>query len=267
MAVPKPDSMSQGAWDYLLKFTRNHEAPVLHMYNNKKMPTDKQDVTFGIGVQINSPQAALGYRKYFVDKGGNPASDAAITADWDVVSKILRKGLSVKEYEDATQCRVSESSVLELMASKLSGNLSKNLQIRPQLATFVSMPAQAKIALASYFYGHVLPPLMGAATDKWDFYEAGVQSHLDGMSGRKFKAHVTLFQNASQIVAQQLDYAQVPTKLDLPEIVPESVDKETAKARGLVASTSLKTARIILPLILNPLQIPALLPFDFGNKL
>lgn len=270
MAVSAPSQMSKDAWEYLLKFTFNHEAPVYHMYNNRKSLADKQDVTFGVGVLINSPQAALGYKKYFFDKGGSPASDGAITDDWDKVSKILRTGLSVQEYENATQCRVKTDGVYDLMALKLKEALAANIKLKPQLSTFVCMPAQAQIALASYFYGHILPPMMGAAIDNWDFYEAGVQSHLKGMSERKYKAHVTLFENAAQIVAQVLEYSQVPSKLDPPELIPPTADKATAKAQGLAMSSTYKAAKIILPYLLNPLFIPGIIgqpQMGLGDKL
>ncbi len=34
--MAKPANMKQSTWEYLLKFTSNHEGVVLHMYNNKR---------------------------------------------------------------------------------------------------------------------------------------------------------------------------------------------------------------------------------------
>ena len=58
MATPKPDSMTQLAWDYLLRFTIAHEAMVLHMYNNRASETANQDVTCGIGVLLANRDTA-----------------------------------------------------------------------------------------------------------------------------------------------------------------------------------------------------------------
>lgn len=255
MAVAKPAAMTQEGWDYLLKFTSIHEHPVPHMYNNKQSEGAKQDVSFGIGIYLSSPQAALGYKKYF-KVGGSQASDGQITADWEAASKILRKGASVAEYAAACVCRVSNDDMADLMAEKLRSNLEANLKIKPQLSTFLSYPVQAQIACASYFYGHILPPKMGNCVDNWDFYQAGVESHLNGMSGRKYKAHVTLFQNAAQIVAQGLDYKLLPNGFDPPDMIAETVSKESAKATGLAMATGLKVARAMLPFALSPLFIP-----------
>ena len=69
MATPKPDYMSQQAWDYLLKFTVAHEGKVLHMYNNRTSETAKQDVTCGIGILLIDRDTATGpdYKYMFFD--------------------------------------------------------------------------------------------------------------------------------------------------------------------------------------------------------
>lgn len=250
MAVTKPTALSQKGWDYVKKFTTDHEYPVFHFYNNKQTENAKQDITFGIGVFVPSPEASLQYKANFHHKTTNlPATDEQMKADWEIAGKILRKGNNLAEYGEKCQLRVKKDYVYELMAKKLKDAFERNLNRSAELSTFLSYPEQAQVACASYFYGRALSasPLMALALDRWDFREAGVQSNLRGMSQRKFKAHSILFENAAQIVGQGLDYSLLPTKTEPPEALPKTVDDAEAATQGLVISTSLKVARMINP--------------------
>jgi hypothetical protein len=95
------------------------------------------------------------------------------------------------------------------------------------LETFISMPSQAQVACASYFYGWSLAkaPNFRQALLNLDFTRAAKESSLAGAAAAKNKGHERLFLNAASIwdaVANgwEGDLFQVlPQKVTPPEIM------------------------------------------------
>lgn len=213
MSVPKPDYLSQQAWDYLLTFTKAHEAAVLHMYNNRASEADKQDVTCGIGILLIDRDTATGndYKTMFFDPATQlPASDEQLRADWDAASKLLRRSWPNANlestpagdgYADVCKMRMHPEAVADKMASVLKSKLKSELEHWLPVETFISMPSQAQIACMSYFYGRSLAgaPLLRQALLDLDFNRAARESHLNGAAAAKNKGHERLFLNAASI--------------------------------------------------------------------
>jgi hypothetical protein len=225
MAVAKPVGMNQDAWDYLLRFTKDHEHPVLHMYNNRKSEADKQDVTCGIGFQLPSPEAAVSrYKDLFFDPATDqPASDEQIKADWTAASKILRTQLAVSEYATACKLRMRVDKVFDKMGELLKGALATTLTTHPTVGgRFWEFPDQAQVACISLFYGYALAkmPLFKGCLEIGDFCGASGQSSLSGASSLKNNAHKILLQNACTIVECELEFDILPLKTNPPDIVP-----------------------------------------------
>jgi hypothetical protein len=112
-----------------------------------------------------------------------------------------------------------------VLKSKLKTELDGGVGL--PLATFNSMPWQAQVACASYFYGWSLakaPNLRQALLDL-DFEKAAKVSNLAGAAPAKNKAHERLFLNAASIkdaVAHGWEadlYQVLPQKVNPPEIM------------------------------------------------
>jgi hypothetical protein len=232
MAVIKPDQMEQKTWDYLLKLTKRHEWPVLHMYNNKASPDAAQDVTCGIGfANMPTKEASLQYIDMFYDKDTDlPATREQMMADWVTASQILRtfgKSNNLEStpqgdgYADQCQLRMRPEKVYDKMAEILKARLNKSLQVS-NLWNFSNYPATAQVACASFWYGFLAQcaPNMCRALAVFDFDEAGKQSYLKGISTRKLLAHRALFWNAARLNEQNLDFGWLPFQVDPPEILP-----------------------------------------------
>jgi hypothetical protein len=239
MAIPKPDCMTQQAWDYLLRFTTAHEAAVYHMYNNRATEAAKQDVTCGIGILlINRDTATLpDYKTMFFDPATTlPATDEQLRADWDEASKLLRRywpNANLEStpagdgYADVCKMRMYPQAVIDKAALILKSKLKSELDSSLPVATFTSMPAQAQIACASYFYGWSLTraPNFKKALLDLDFNRAAKESNLSGAAPKKNKAHERLFLNAASIadaVANGFErdaYQVIPQNVDPPEIM------------------------------------------------
>lgn len=239
MATPKPDYMTQQAWDYLLQFTVAHEAMVLHMYNNRASEAAKQDVTCGIGILLINRDTATGadYKSMFYDPATRlQATDEQLRADWDAASKLLRRyypnanlesTAAGDGYADVCKMRMYPEAVIDKMAAVLKSKLKSELDNWLPLETFISMPSQAQVACASYFYGWSLgkAPNFRQALLDLDFNRAAKESHLAGAAPAKNKAHERLFLNAASIwdaVANgwEGDLFQVlPQKVNPPEIM------------------------------------------------
>jgi len=239
MATPKPDCMTQQAWDYLLTFTSAHEGKVLHMYNNRASETDKQDVTCGIGILLISRETATGpdYKYMFYDPATKlGASEDQLRADWDEASKLLRRYWPDPNlestpagdgYANVCKMRMYEDPVVDKAAAVLKSKLKSELDNWLPLATFTSMPAQAQVACASYFYGWSLakaPNFRQALIDR-DFNRAAKESKLTGAAAKKNKAHERLFLNAASIAEAVTNgfeaeiYQVIPQNVNPPEIM------------------------------------------------
>jgi hypothetical protein len=234
MAIPKPDYMTQQAWDYLLRFTTAHEAMVLHMYNNRASEAAKQDVTCGIGILLINRDTATGsdYKTMFFDPATTlPATDEQLRADWDAASKLLRRYWpngnlestpAGDGYADVCKMRMYPQAVIDKAALVLKSKLKSELDTSLPLATFISMPSQAQIACASYFYGWSLAraPNFKKALLDLDFSRAAKESSLSGAAPKKNKAHERLFLNAASIA----DAVANGWEGDLYQVIPQNVD-------------------------------------------
>jgi hypothetical protein len=231
MAVLPPPQMSADAWDYLLRFTLEHEWMVLHMYNNKATEDAKQDVTCGIGHLLSSPEAAVAAKGLFYDPAtGQTPSDQQMRDDWLAASRILRTRSNLEtDYANACKMRMSRDKAIDDMAGVLKSKLKSSLGACPELASFSEMPAQAQVGAASYNYGYLIQVTVHfrAALGDWDFDEAAKQSFLRGISSRKLLGHRTLFWNAARIVEQRLDYGLLPQSVNPPELIPWQAWSET----------------------------------------
>ena len=233
--------MAQKAWDYLLQFTVAHEGMVLHMYNNRATEAAKQDVTCGIGILLINRDTATGpdYKSMFFDPVTNvQATDEQLRADWDAASKLLRRYYPEANlestaagdgYADVCKMRMYREAAIDKAAAVLKSKLKTELDggVGLPLATFNSMPWQAQVACASYFYGWSLakaPNLRQALLDL-DFEKAAKASNLVGAAPAKNKAHERLFLNAASIkdaVAHGWErdlYQVLPQKVNPPEIM------------------------------------------------
>jgi hypothetical protein len=239
MPTPKPDGMTQLAWDYLLRFTIAHEAMVLHMYNNRASETSNQDVTCGIGVLLANRDTATkpDYKPMFFDPATKlQPTDEQLRADWDAASKLLRRyspdpnleNTSAGDgYADVCKMRMDRDAVIDKMASVLKMKLKWELATWLPQETFTSMPSQAQVACVSYFYGWSLakaPNLRKALLDL-DFTRAAKESRLSGAAELKNKGHERLFLNAASIKdavahGREAELFQVlPQAVNPPEIV------------------------------------------------
>jgi len=240
MSTPKPDYMTQQAWDYLLRFTTTHEAMVLHMYNNRASEAAKQDVTCGIGLLLIDRDTATGpdYKSMFFDPATKlQATDEQLRADWDAASNLLRRyypdanlesTAAGDGYADVCKMRMDRQAVIDKTASVLKSKLRSELDHWLPLETFISMPSQAQIACVSYFYGWSLAkaPIFRQALIDLDFNRAAQASNLAGASPAKNKAHERLFLNAASIsdaVANGWDgdnlYEVIPQNVNPPELM------------------------------------------------
>jgi hypothetical protein len=234
MATPKSDYMTQQAWDYLLRFTSAHEATVLHMYNNRASEADKQDVTCGIGILLISRETATGpdYKSMFYDPATKlGASEDQLRADWDAAAKLLRRyypdanlesTAAGDGYADVCKMRMYQDAVIDKAAAVLKSKLKSELDNWLPLATFTSMPAQAQVACASYFYGWSLakaPNFRQALIDR-DFNRAAKESKLAGAAPAKNKAHERLFLNAASIA----DAVANGYEADIYQVIPQNVN-------------------------------------------
>jgi hypothetical protein len=234
MAIPKPDYMTQQAWDYLVRFTAFHEAKVLHMYNNRASEAAKQDVTCGIGLLLINRDTATGpdYKYMFFDPATtHPATDEQLRADWDAASTLLRRywpNANLEStpagdgYADVCKMRMYEQPVIDKAALVLKSKLKSELDSRLPPETFKSMPSQAQIACVSYFYGRSLlvSPNLKQALNDLDFNRAAKESNLVGAAARKNKAHERLFSNAASIK----DAVANGWERDLYQVIPQNVD-------------------------------------------
>jgi hypothetical protein len=207
--------MSQPAWDYLLRFTKEHEGAALFMYSNRPLKTDKRDVTCGIGFRIETPdQAATTFRPLFrVKATGQVPSDPQMRAEFGRVDGIPRTATNLfTDYRDASEFAMDEAATWEymqgLMRAKFEGQ--RGLAGAGFLARFKDMPAQAQIALVSYNYGWSIeqsPNLRRILNaDPMDFAGAMdqvVQAKDNPELKAKNTAHQTLMWNAAQIVRQK----------------------------------------------------------------
>jgi hypothetical protein len=213
MSTPKPDYMTQQAWDYLLRFTVTHEGMVLHMYNNRTSEAAKQDVTCGIGILLIDRDAATGsdYKPMFFDPATQlPATEDQLRDDWDAALNLLRRywpnanlesTAAGDGYADVCKMRMYPQAVMDKAASVLKSKLKWELDHWLPLEAFISMPSQAQIACVSYFYGWSLAkaPLFRQALIDLNFDRAAKASNLSGASPAKNKAHERLFLNAASI--------------------------------------------------------------------
>ena len=97
--------------------------------------------------------------------------------------------------------RMHRDAVIDKMAAVLKVKLKSELENWLPLETFISMPSQAQVACASYFYGWSLAkaPNFRQALLNLDFTRAAKESNLAGAAAAKNKGHERLFLNAASI--------------------------------------------------------------------
>jgi hypothetical protein len=227
--MAKPANMKQSTWEYLLKFTSNHEGVVLHMYNNKRAAGENNDVTCGIGfANMPNKESSLQYLDMFYDKDtGQPATREQLMKDWETAANLLRTPGNLEStpdgqgYADKCQLRMWPEKVQGKKEEILNQKLTSSLLVS-DLWNFWDYPAVAQVACASFFYGWAAQqaPLMCKALQAFDFDEAGKQSYLTGLSPEKLLAHRVLFWNAARIYEQNLDNGWLPQKTKPPELLP-----------------------------------------------
>jgi hypothetical protein len=239
--LPPPPGMKQAAWEYLVRFTTEHEWPVLHMYNNKRSEGDRQDVTCGIGILLTSRDSACQpeIKAMFRNKNtGQPATDDELRADWDTASNILRTGNNLehtadnKGYGDQCQLVMDATLVGEYSQKVLQRKLAdvRKPGACQELNGFAQMPAQAQVAIASFNYGYLVTVTKNfrAALGDWDFDRAARESFLKGLAPQKLLGHRTLFWNAARIVEQSLDFDQLPAGVNpVGPLIPWAPWEET----------------------------------------
>ncbi len=235
--------MKQLTWDYVMRFTGDHEGLVLHMYNNKNGGTiTDNDVTCGIGIRLPSEESACApeIKKMFRNKKTNlPATDDELKQDWKTTSGILRTGnvvdKKIMQYYEKCALFMDEALALDRAAETMASRLADTRKpgVCDDLDAFARMPAQAQIAITSFNYGYYVykTRFLRAAVGQWDFDEAARQVWLGKFDAdkkawvstkalRKTTAERTLFWNAARIYEQGLDFDQVPLGLDPPALIP-----------------------------------------------
>ncbi len=238
MAVAPPQDMSPPGWEYLLRFTKEHEGPAFFMYNNWPLKTDKQDVTCGIGFRLENREIAGGdtIRNLFrVKATGVVPSGDLMKAEFDRVALIPRTATNLySAYRDTSDYAMDEDATWEHMRALMRGKFEGQRGVASAgfLAHFKEMPAQAQIALVSYNYGWSIeksPSLCRILNaDPMDFLGAMaqvVQAKDNPELAAKNLAHQTLMWNAAQIVKRKgtpdaPDWNQIPDGYKPPARMP-----------------------------------------------
>ncbi|HYM75016.1 MAG TPA: hypothetical protein VE377_03475 [Candidatus Dormibacteraeota bacterium] len=216
--VSCPDKIRQSAWVYVQGFTKEHEACVLNMYNNRtpdKPNIDKnQDVTCGIGFQITRTSVlSSAIRRMFYDPATNAApTDTQLSADWQAAADLARQG-NLPEYSKVCHLRMYQQMVYEYMALVLKDKLGNLLKMWPAVfGNIDQFPAAAQAFCMSFAYGR-LPidfPKMRAAIQVQDWKGTADQCHVHGMSAKKNLAHKNLLLFAQSVVDDKKNYDSVP---------------------------------------------------------
>jgi hypothetical protein len=204
--------MSQSTWDYLLRFTKEHEGRAFFMYNNRPLKTDKQDITCGIGFRIETAEVgATTFRPLFrVKATGLVPSEPQMRAEFHRVDGIPRTATNLfTDYADASAYAMDEAATWEFMRGLMRSKFEAQRSAAGGefLTHFKDMPAQAQIALVSYNYGWSIersPKLCRILNaDHLDFLGAMdqvLQAKDNPELAPKNTAHQTLMWNAAQIV-------------------------------------------------------------------
>lgn len=234
----KPVKLAQTTWDYLLKFTLEHEGVVTHMYHNYPKGSSYPDVSCGVGFLLQGEaktgdpamktptQATIDrWLPYFKNQDGSAATSELFTADWEEAYKVKRAtnpvNNEVKEFADKCQLRMVQDKIKPKMAEILVYQ-KLNLEIAgAHLANvdYWSLPAVAQVAIASIAYGFSLkkmPSFCQALNDK-DFYRAASESRLSNMSDIKNNDHRLLLLDADYLTRKRADdpaaFTYLPPKL------------------------------------------------------
>jgi hypothetical protein len=209
MAVAKSPLLDQPSWDYLLKFTLQHEAMVLHMYNNKRQASEQNDVSCGIGVSLTSAAKACQPKYsdlFYSGAPGQAPTPQELTADWNAAANLLRTDSNLEHtpdgrgYADVCHLRMYRDKVVDWMANTLKDNLQ--IEVTRHLPqAFPGFPTQAKIAVASFIYGLSLSaaPFLKIALRANDFRTAAQQCVISRWAKTKNRNHSQLFLNAASI--------------------------------------------------------------------
>ena len=192
MATEKPDYMTQPAWDYLLQFTVAHEERRCTCTTiappgprSRMLPAASEFLLISRGTATGPD-----YKFMFYDPATKvQPTDELLRADWDAASKLLRRyypNANLENtpagdgYADVCKMRMHREAVIDKMAAVLKVKLKSELENWLPLETFISMPSQAQVACASYFYGWSLAkaPNFRQALLNLDFTRAAKESNL-----------------------------------------------------------------------------------------
>jgi hypothetical protein len=218
-ALSCPEKIRVTAWQYLQGFTKEHECPVMNMYNNR--PPDEpniganQDVTCGIGFRLATIEDVWRpeIRCMFYDPATNsPATKEQLEADW-VQAANLARDCNLEEYSKVCRTRMHPEMVDQYMSQMLKQKLADLLKFYPKVFGNINQfPAAAQVFCISFAYAH-MPidfPMMRAAIQLQDWKGAAAECHVVGLSARKDEAHKNLLLFAQRIVDQRGNYDSVP---------------------------------------------------------
>jgi hypothetical protein len=223
--------MKQATWEYLLRFTADHEVKVYHMYNNKASAAAPQDVTCGIGFFLPTKESACDaeIKALFINKTTRqPAGDAELMKDWETASNILRVWGNAPnletEYTEKCQLVMDQDKTWTHMQTGMKRRLAhvRRPGACQGLDDFAKMPAQAQVALTSFNYGWFITsaPILCNHLMGWDFDSVQKSCYTTAISAEKLLANRTLFWNAARILEQNQDFDHLPTKTKPPELAP-----------------------------------------------
>ena len=225
-----PAGMTDATFQYVLKFTIEHEGDTPFMYNNWSAKNAKRDVTIGVGRALPSlPMIALGpgqftcaagereaaaVRSMFRVKatGGQPSADQMIAEYRRVYNTERIGGNLFSAYQTPSPLEMDREAMLrDLQAKMLKFWDDRSVEQHP-LPELSTIPAQAQVALMSWNYGLRLrgAPKMCDAVRAGNYVLAANETFVPGVDAQKNAAHKQLMLNAARIVAAGMDPNTLP---------------------------------------------------------
>lgn len=216
--ISRPSVMRETAWRYLLEFTKKHEYPVFHMYNNRREASAAQDVTCGIGFLLENRTTATreDFKLMFYDPAtGEIPSNDQLMADWDAAANLTRTNTNISQYANVCKLRMKQDRVFDKMALILRDQKLPALLKFSGFSNFESFPAAAQVFSLSFAYGLMprLFPKMCAAIEKEDWRGAAMECKVTNMAELKNIGHRNLLLFAQKVVDEGLDYNIVPSTI------------------------------------------------------
>ena len=161
-------------------------------------------VTTGIGNKIDPVSVALAIPWKNAD--GSLADSNTIQTEWQLVKSSFPKVQSFAD-EGITSLRINEQDIQNLVETRLKQD-EFFLMGGTNYPGYTDWPADAQLGLLDMAWnmgpGFNFPKFKAAANAQ-DFATAAIESHCSNCDSKRNAAHVLLFNNAAQVVAQGLD--------------------------------------------------------------